>query len=73
MSLNAAADLELAPLAFGDVDLFSEWEIGLGWDIESTQLSAGPNDISFGHFSFPGLLVGHFRSQQSMQNVNSIE
>lgn len=57
------------PVLFRDVDQFSEWERSLGWQIDSTQLSAGPNRMDFDHFAFPELLVGHFRSKQSMHNV----
>ncbi len=57
------------PTSFDDVDQFSSWERDLGWDIESTQLSPGANRVGFDHFALPGLLVGHFRSRQSMRNV----
>ena len=69
MRINPVMKIEIVPVSFSDVDLFSEWEIGLGWDIESTQLSAGANEICFDHFAFPELLVGHFSSKQSMENL----
>lgn len=72
MGINPAMEIELSRVLLDDVDLFSEWEIGLGWDIESTQLSAGANEIRFDHFAFPGLLVGHFCSKQSMKNVFAV-
>ena len=56
-------------MSFSDVDRFSEWENELGWDVESTQLSAGVNEIRFDHFAFPELLVSHFRCKLSMQNL----
>lgn len=55
-----------------DVDQFSQWEIDLGWDIESTQMSSGANEIRFDHFAYPELLIGHFTSKRSMQNVFSV-
>ncbi len=64
--------MKLTPVSLDDVDLFSEWEIGMGWEIETTQLSAGGNNIAFDHFVYPGLLVGHFCAKQSMQHVFTI-
>ena len=72
MSINLAMNIEISRVSLSDVDLFSEWEIGLGWDIESTQLSAGANEICFDHFAFPELLVGRFSAKQSMQNVFAV-
>ena len=66
------ADHLYAPASFDDVDLFSEWEIGLGWDIESTQLSAGRNRIDFDHVELPEVLVGHFRSKGKMFNAFAV-
>ena len=57
---------EFTPATFHDVDHFSAWEQGLGWDIESTQLTAGANEIGFDHILFPGVLAGHFGARQSM-------
>ena len=57
------------PISFEDSDEFAEWEISLGWDILSTQLSYGPNEIGFDHFEFPGLAVGHFHIAQSQHDV----
>jgi hypothetical protein len=67
-----AAEIELTPVSLSDVDLFSEWERDLGWDIWFTQLSAGTNEIRFDHFALPGLLVGRFRSKQSMESVFAV-
>ena len=72
MNIDPVADLELTPVSFSDVDMFSDWEIRLGWDIASTQLSAGANEIDFDHFAFPELLIGHFRSKRCMQNVFAV-
>ena len=62
----------LVPLSFRDVDEFSAWEVELGWDIESTQLTAGANEIGFDHITFPGFLVAHFHARQSMQNLFAV-
>lgn len=72
MSTHLPKELEITPVFMDDVDRFSEWEIDLGWDIESTQLSAGANEIRFDHFTYPELLVGHFTSKRSMQNLFSV-
>lgn len=72
MGIKPEMEIELSRVFLDDVDLFSEWEIGLGWDIESTQLSAGANEICFDHFAFPELLAGHFSSKQAMKNVFAV-
>lgn len=72
MEVNPANNVELTRVSLDDVDLFSEWEIGLGWDIDSTQLTAGTNSIGFNHFALPELLVGHFTSMRSMQNYFAV-
>lgn len=64
--------IALTPAQFDDVDAFSDWEVGLGWDIESIQLSAGAMQIGFDHFDLPGMLVGHMHCGQSMQNVFAV-
>ena len=58
-------DYSYSPVSFSDSDEFAEWESSLGWDIESNQVSYGPNSIGFDHFEFPGLAVGHFHAAQS--------
>ena len=68
MISDSADRIQLSPVRLDDVDLFSESEIGLGWDIESTQLSAGASTICFDHFASPEFLVGRFTSEKSMQN-----
>ena len=65
-------EIELTRVSMDDVDQFSQWEIDLGWDIESTQLSVGTNDIHFDHFAFPELIVGRFTCERSMQNRFSL-
>ena len=72
MNINPTKKKELTRVSLNDVDLFSEWEIGMGWEIETTQLSAGDNNIGFDHFGFPEMLVGHFCAKQSMQHVFTI-
>jgi AraC-like DNA-binding protein len=69
MSTTPARETRLIPVSFDDADLFYEWERRLGWDVESTQLSAGANEIRFDHFALPGLLVSNFCSKQSMRDV----
>ena len=69
MVVTPAGEIELTPAVFDDSDLFYEWEAGLGWDAESTQLSAGANEIRFDHFALPGLIVSHYCSKQSMRDV----
>ncbi len=69
---RAPAGLVYSPVRFGDVDEFSRWEIDLGWDIESVQLSAGANDIHFDNFGLPGVLIGRFRTRQKMHNVFAV-
>jgi|GEM_PF-4312291 len=64
--------LAFSPVRLGDVDEFSQWETDLGWDIDSVQLSAGPNEIGFDSFSFPEALVGHFHCRQEMHNVFAV-
>lgn len=54
---------------FADVDAFSAWEAGLGWEIESTQLSAGRGGVVFDHVAWPGMLVGRFGSVGMMHNA----
>ena len=58
-------DSSFTPISFTDSDEFAEWEVSLGWDIESTQVSYGSNLIGFDHFAFTGLAVGHFHIAQS--------
>ena len=60
-------DLTFSPARFIDTDQFLNWERGLGWDVEITQLSTGANEIGFDHCIFPGLLVGHFDARQAIQ------
>jgi AraC-like DNA-binding protein len=72
MKDKSVKQLELIPVFMDDVDRFSKWEIELGWDIESTQLTAGANEIRFDHFAYPELMVSHFTSKRSMQNVFSV-
>ena len=54
---------------FDDVDAFSAWETGMGWEIESTQVSAGRGGIVFDHVAWPGMLVGRFGSVGTMHNT----
>jgi AraC-like DNA-binding protein len=61
--------LSFSKVAFRDVDQFSEWETSLGWNITSTQLSLGTNQIGFDHFALPDLLVSHFHVRQSTEDV----
>lgn len=62
-------DLEFSPISFEDGDQFAAWEIEMGWSIESTQLSYGPNHIGFDCFALPELLVSHFHTAQSQYDV----
>ena len=64
--------LSFSPTTFDDVDLFSEWEIGLGWDVESTQLTSGAIKIDFDHFDLPGLLAAQFRETGVMHNAFAV-
>lgn len=72
MGITPATDTRLIPVSFDDADLFYEWEKRLGLDVDSTQLSAGANEIRFDHFVLPGLLVSHFCSKQSMRDVFAV-
>ena len=67
-STKAPEQLIYAPVRFSDVDEFSQWEIDLGWDIDSVQLSAGANEIGFDNFQFPEMLIGRFWCRQEMHN-----
>ena len=62
-------DLRFEPLTITDVDQLSELATSLGWDIESIQLSAGLNEIVYDHCVFPDLVLGHYRTRQSMHSV----
>jgi AraC-like DNA-binding protein len=64
--------LTFAEVDFEDVDQFSEWEVGLGWEVSSTQLGLGSNRIGFDHYALPGLLVGHFHARQSIKYVYQV-
>jgi hypothetical protein len=59
-------------LSWTDVDQFSDWERDLGWDADSVQLSAGPNEIRFDHFALPELLVSHYTRKQAMKDVFAV-
>ena len=72
MNDTSVTQFELQPVVMDDVDQFSQWEIDQGWDMESTQLSAGANEIRYDHFGYPELLVAHFTLKRSMQNVFSV-
>ena len=72
MDMGQANTVELARILLHDVDEFSEWENGLGWQVDSTQLSAGANEIRFDHFLFPEMMVGHFSLKQQMRNVFAV-
>jgi AraC family ethanolamine operon transcriptional activator len=41
----------------------------MGWEVESRQLSRGPNQIKFDHFAFADLLVAHHHVRQTMHDV----
>ena len=71
-SAGAPVGLAYSPVRFGDVDEFSQWEIDMGWEIESVQLSAGANDIRFDNFELPEMLIGHFRMRQKMHNAFAV-
>jgi AraC family ethanolamine operon transcriptional activator len=58
-----------SPVAFDDVDHFREWSKQQGWELESRQLSNGPNRIKFDHLAFPELVVSHHRVRQMMYDV----
>lgn len=49
-----------------------EFSKQIGWDNIGTQLTPGANRISFDSFSLPGLMVAHYRVQQSIHNVFSL-
>lgn len=70
--IDPANEVKLTRVLMDDVDLFSEWQIDQGWDVGSTQLTAGANEIKFDHFAFPELVVVHYTSRQSMQNFFSV-
>lgn len=72
MSTTPAKETRLIPVSFDDADRFYEWERRLGLDVDSTQLSAGANEIRFDHFVLPGLLVSHFCAKQSMRDVFAV-
>ena len=72
MKDTSIEQLELQPVRMHDVDEFSQWEIDSGWDMESTQLSAGDNEISYDYFGIPELTVANFTVKRSMQNVFSV-
>jgi len=72
MENNPVHKLELTRVAIDDVDRFSEWVKGVGWDVKPIQLSAGANEISYDHFIFPEMLVAHWKSVQSMWNASAI-
>ncbi len=56
-------------VSFADSDAFAEWQIALGWDVQSTQLTYGPQEICFDHFELPGMVAVHFRLAQSQYDV----
>lgn len=62
------SNLSFLPASFDDVDLFSQWEKDLGWDIESTQLSPGSMRVDFDHCVTPEFLLGNFRCSGTMRN-----
>ena len=69
MAVESHGMIELVPLTFEDIDHFSEWSTGLGWSVESTQLSPSGNEIVYDHFEFPELVVGHYRVKSTMKDV----
>ena len=64
-----SSHIELAPLTFEDIDHMVEFSKQIGWDNIGTQLTPGENRICFDSFSLPGLMVAHYRVQQSIHNV----
>ena len=69
MEFNPAKEIEISRVRFSDVDHLSEWVTSAGWDIKSTQISTGANEICYDHFAFPELLVSHYTMKQAMQGV----
>ena len=69
MERVAAMKSAFSPSLFDDVEQFEEGQSELGWDVRSTQLSGGPNQIRFDHFRFPEMSVAHHHCQQAMHDV----
>ena len=59
-------------MAFDDIDHFRQWAAEAGWQLESTQLSRGPNEIRYDHLSFPEFSVAHHRVKRSIYDVYEI-
>ena len=69
MDIKPAREIAISRVSFNDIDLFSEWVNTQGWDIESTQLSAGANELRYDHVACPELVVSHYCTQQSKQSL----
>ena len=73
MLTHSVESIEIARLHFDEFDQMVEWTLEVGWDNSGTQLTAGPNRIIYDNFYLPGLMVAHFRVQQSIQNIFAVE
>ena len=69
MDSNQTTHIELTPLAFEDIDHMVEFSQQIGWDNIGTQLTPGKNRICYNSFHLPGLMVAHYRVEQSIHNV----
>ena len=64
--------LQYSSVVFDDVDEYRQWADEVGWELESTQLSRGPNQITFDHIALPEISVAHHRAKQAMYDVFTI-
>jgi AraC-like DNA-binding protein len=69
MNNKQTTQLELASLSFEDIDHMVEFSKQAGWDNICTQLTPGKNRICYNNFSLPGLMIAHYRVEQSIHNV----
>ncbi len=59
-------------MVFNDIDHFRQWAAEAGWELESTQVSRGPNEIKLDHLSCPEFSVAHHRVKRSIYDVYEI-
>ena len=64
--------LSLNRVAFDDMDAMSGWVSGIGWDLESTQLSAGPTEIRYDQVTLADVTVARLRIKQSVRDLFTV-
>jgi AraC family ethanolamine operon transcriptional activator len=69
---TSMTQLQYSSTVLHDVDQYQLWAGDVGWQLETAQLSRGPNQITFDHVALPELSVAHHRTTQAMYDVFAI-